>query len=95
LKLDINSHLKRTHIKFKAIRRYFQKKVAGLSLPDYTTLIVFAVITGIAAGLAAVFFHESIVFFNRLFFKQTTEGLFLLGTAAIILLPALECLYRQ
>lgn len=94
MKLDIDRPLKRTYLKFRKFRGYLKEKVANLSIPDYTTFTVFAVITGIAAGLAAVFFHESIVFFNKLFFKQTTEGLFFLGTAAVILLPAIGMLIQ-
>jgi len=94
LKLDIDRPLKRTYLKIRKIRVYLKEKVANLSIPDYTTFTVFAVITGIAAGLAAVFFHESIVFFNKLFFKQTAEGLFFLGTAAVILLPAIGMLIQ-
>ncbi len=94
MKLDIDRPLKRTYLKFRKFRGYLKEKVANLSVPDYTTFTVFAVITGIAAGLAAVFFHESIVFFNKLFFKQTTEGLFFLGTAAVILLPAIGMLIQ-
>ena len=94
MKLDIDRPLKRTYLKFRKFRGYLKEKIANLSIPDYTTFTVFAVITGIAAGLAAVFFHESIVFFNKLFFKQTTEGLFFLGTAAVILLPAIGMLIQ-
>jgi CIC family chloride channel protein len=36
-----------------------------------------------------VFFHLSIDFFNRIFFEKTKEGLYFLGTAAVILLPAI------
>jgi CIC family chloride channel protein len=94
LKLDIDRSLKRTYLKFRKFRGYLKEKVANLSIPDFTTFTVFAVITGIAAGLAAVFFHESIVFFNKIFFKQTAEGLFFLGTAAVILLPAIGMLIQ-
>jgi CIC family chloride channel protein len=66
-----------------------QKTIAALSVPDYTLFPVLAVLTGAAAGLASVFFHECIEFFNKLLFEQTAEGLFFLGTAAVILLPAI------
>ena len=94
MKINIDRPLKRTYLKIKKFRGYLKEKVANLSIPDYTTFTVFAVVTGIAAGLAAVFFHESIVFFNKLFFKQTTEGLFFLGTIAVILLPAIGMLIQ-
>ena len=64
-------------------------KVVGLNVPEYTTFTIFAVITGALAGLAAVFFHNSIEFFNDLFFKKTAEGLFFFGAAPVILLPAI------
>ncbi|MBZ0201025.1 MAG: chloride channel protein, partial [Ignavibacteriaceae bacterium] len=50
---------------------------------------MFSVIIGLVAGLATVLFHHSIDFFNRVFFEQTAGGLFFLGTAAVIVLPAL------
>lgn len=64
-------------------------KVVGLNVPEYTTFTIFAVVTGALAGFAAVFFHNSIEFFNVLFFNQTAEGLFFFGAAAVILLPAI------
>ena len=75
-------------------RSYIQEKIAKLSFPDYTVFSVFAVIIGAAAGLAAVIFHNAIDFFNELFFEQTTEGLFFLGVAAVILLPAIGMLIQ-
>jgi CIC family chloride channel protein len=58
-------------------------------LPEFTTFSIFAVIVGVISGLASVFFHNSIEFFNRLFFEQTAEGLYFLGAAAVIVLPAI------
>jgi CIC family chloride channel protein len=89
VKSKIDSSLKRTFIRFKMLQGYLQKKLAALAVPDYTIFIAFAVVTGIIAGLTAVLFHESIVFFNKIFFEQTTEGLYFLGAAAVILLPAI------
>lgn len=76
-------------VKSKKIKRKFQKRFANLSLPEYTNFVIFSIIIGIAAGLAAVLFHHSIDFFNRLFFEQTAGGLFFFGTAAVIVLPAI------
>ncbi|MCH7724020.1 MAG: hypothetical protein IIC76_11930 [Bacteroidetes bacterium] len=50
MKLDIDRPLKRTYLKFKRFRGYIKEKVTNLSIPDYITFTVFAVITGIAAG---------------------------------------------
>jgi len=44
--------------------------------------------------LAAVLFHDSIEFFNKVFFEQTAEGLFFLGAAAIIIIPAIGMLIQ-
>lgn len=79
----------------KQIRTSFQRMLAKFAFPDYTFFIFFAVLIGAAAGLAAVFFHNSIEFFNKIFFEQTTEGLFFLGTAAVIILPAIGMLIQS
>ena len=76
-------------VKAKKLKHNFQERFANLSLPEYTYFIIFSIIIGIAAGLAAVLFHHSIDFFNRLFFEKTAGGLFFLGSAAVIVLPAI------
>ncbi|MBK7630000.1 MAG: chloride channel protein [Ignavibacteriales bacterium] len=60
-----------------------------IAFPEYTFFSFYAILIGAAAGLAAVFFHLSIEFFNNVFFEKTKEGLYFLGTAAVILLPAI------
>ena len=50
---------------------------------------------GVLAGLAAVLFHKAIDFFNKIIFEQTTEGLFFLGAAAVIVLPAIGMLIQS
>lgn len=82
------------NLRLISFRNYLQKKLKKISVPDYTIFTVLAVITGAIAGLSAVFFHNSIQFFNNLFFKQTAGGLFFLGTAAVILLPAIGMLIQ-
>lgn len=74
---------------FRAHLKNIQKKISNLNIPDYASFSIYALIVGIAAGFAAVLFHNSIEFFNRLFFNQTTEGFYFLGSAAVILIPAL------
>lgn len=63
-------------------------------LTDYAAFSFFSVIIGIAAGFAAVLFHNAIEFFNNVFFEQTKEGLYFLGSAAVILLPAIGMLIQ-
>ena len=89
-----NSQFLKFFIKSRSLRRDLQKRLAKLSLPDYTTFTIFSVIIGIIVGLAAVFFHNSIEFFNRIFFEQTAEGLFFLGAAAVVVIPAIGMLIQ-
>jgi CIC family chloride channel protein len=60
-----------------------------LAFPEYTLFSFYAILIGVAAGLSSVIFHLSIVFFNDFFFGRTTQGLFFLGAAAVILIPAI------
>ncbi len=65
-----------------------------IAFPEYTVFIIYAIIVGAAAGLAAVIFHKGIDFFNKVFFDTTAEGLYFLGAAAVILLPAIGMLIQ-
>ena len=82
-------------LRAKASKGFFRTKLAKINLPDYTTFSIFAVIIGALAGLASVVFHDSIEFFNQIFFEQTAEGLFFLGAAAVIVLPAIGMLIQS
>ena len=82
-------------LRAKASKGFIRKKLAKINLPDYTTFSVFAVIIGALAGLSSVIFHDSIGFFNQIFFEQTTEGLFFLGAAAVIVLPAIGMIIQS
>ncbi|HOJ17466.1 MAG: CBS domain-containing protein [Ignavibacteriales bacterium] len=65
-----------------------------INLPDYTKFLIISVFIGGAVGFAAVIFHRSIEFFNRLFFEQTAGGLYFLGAAAVITIPAIGMLIQ-
>lgn len=52
--------------RLKNIHRIFER----IKLPDYSVFSFFAIITGAAAGLAAVLFHNSIEFFNEQIFVE-------------------------
>ncbi|MFC2135992.1 chloride channel protein [Bacteroidota bacterium] len=77
------------------IGRFLKSNFNKISSPEYTIFSIYAIFTGAIAGLAAVIFHNSIEFFNVLFFEQTAEGLFFLGTAAVIVLPAIGMLIQS
>jgi chloride channel protein, CIC family len=78
----------------KTIGEFFKKQLNKVVLPDYLSFTIYAIVIGMFAGLAAVLFHNSIEFFNKIFFEQTAEGLFFLGTAAVIVLPAIGMLIQ-
>lgn len=87
---------------FKKILKLLIKKVTLLqgrlghiNMPEYTVFAGYAVLTGVIVGLAAVFFHESIEFFQHLFFHTGLENLSVLGGIAIILLPAIGMLIQS
>lgn len=88
-----NSYL-RSIIRAKIVREYVEKKLSKIALPDYLTFSIYAILIGACAGLASVLFHNSIEFFNKVFFEQTAEGLYFLGAAAIIVLPAIGMLIQ-
>jgi len=79
----------------KIIREHIQSWIAKIPFPDYTVFSFFAVIVGAITGLAAVLFHKAIEFFNYLFFEQTAGGLFFLGAAAVIVIPAIGMLIQS
>lgn len=76
-------------------RRRFQEKLGKLGLPDYTVFSFLSIITGAAAGAAAVFFHKAVHFLNGIFFDEGTKLLFFLGGFAIILMPAIGMLIQS
>lgn len=79
----------------KSFKRFIQRIWIRISLPEFATFSIFAIIIGAIAGFASVLFHNSIEFFNQIFFEQTTEGLFFLGSAAVIILPAIGMLIQS
>ncbi len=94
----MNSDKKKSFLKIylwaKSLRTFLQAQFQKLTLPDYLSFTIYAILIGVFAGLASVLFHKSIDFFNRLFFEQTAEGLFFLGAAAVIVLPAIGMLIQ-
>ena len=97
-KYNLNQEKKNSSLKSfllaKTIGEFIQKQLKKLALPDYLSFTIYSIIIGMFAGLAAVLFHNSIDFFNKIFFEQTTEGLYFLGVAAVIVLPAIGMLIQ-
>jgi len=65
--------------------------LAKFAFPDYTFFIFFAVIIGAAAGLAAVFFHNSIEFFNTVFLNKPLKDSSFLVLLLLYSFLQLEC----
>jgi CIC family chloride channel protein len=95
LKKEQKNYLISSLNRAKAFREFLQAQVARVPFPDYTVFSIFAVIIGAVTGLAAVLFHHSIEFFNVLFFEQTAEGLYFLGAAVVIVIPAIGMLIQS
>jgi len=92
-KNTIKKIMKKKHVVLKEKLNVFNtKKILDY---DYTSYVIYSVIMGIVVGFATVIFHESIDFFNELFFKQTAKGLYFLGAAAVIALPAIGMLIQS
>lgn len=73
----------------------FQEKIDKFSMPQYTVFSVLAVITGAVVGLAAVIFHETIAFFEDLFFDPRAATWLYLGGAVVIFVPAIGMLIQS
>ncbi len=80
---------------FHNILSNIQKFVNRVALPDYTLFSIFALVTGVVAGLGAVLFHETIAFFSTLLFSNANKQLFYFDGAFFILLPAIGMLIQS
>ncbi|MBZ0178165.1 MAG: chloride channel protein [Melioribacteraceae bacterium] len=78
------------------VREFVSNRISRLSMPEYTVFAVYAIITGAAVGLAAVFFHKAIDFFTYVFFEIAAGELeVILGAAAVILIPVIGMLLQS
>lgn len=86
--MNINLHKKISlfYSKLNRIKQSFQRGLSKLPIPDYVLFSVYAIFTGAVAGLAAVLFHESIIFFTDFFFSDTPSYLYLIVPAIGMLL---------
>jgi len=75
--------------KFSRIRLLFQKGVKSLPVPEYARFSAFAILTGALAGIMAVLFHEAILFFTELSFKNTPRILYIIVPAVGMLILSL------
>lgn len=88
-----------TATKILRIFRYWQirfhRLVSRAGLPNYTLFTIFSIITGMAAGLVAVFFHDAIDLFHKLFFDHGVHLLSFLGVGAVVAIPAVGMLLQS
>lgn len=73
------------------VKKFFSQTIRN----NFLLNIIYAIVIGIAVGLSAVIFLNSIEFFNELFFHKTASGLFFLGAAAVIFIPAIGMLIQS
>lgn len=70
-------------------RRLFQKGIKHIPIPEYAMFSIFAILTGAIAGLAAVLFHETVVFITEISFNNTPHILYILIPAVGMLILSL------
>jgi CIC family chloride channel protein len=80
---------------FHNIVLVIQNLLANIALPDYTLFSIFALVTGLVAGLGAVLFHETIEYFSSLLFNPSNKRVFFFDGAFFIVLPALGMLLQS
>ncbi len=90
----MNKKISRYKRQLRLIRLKWAKRINNSGIPDYVLFSIFSIIAGGAAGLAAVLFHETIRFFNFLFFVKLLRILGFLGGIAIIFIPVLGMLIQ-
>lgn len=91
----MNKHKLHIYRTFYIVKSNITKFLNRIALPDYTMFSLFALITGIVAGLGAVLFHETIEFFSNLLFNNSNKNLFLFDGAFFIVLPAIGMLIQS
>ncbi len=82
----------RLYVKSRNLKRELQKKSSKIFAAEYTTFTFISITIGILVGLGATLFHDSIEYFNRIFFSKSAGGFFFLGAAIVILIPTLGML---
>ncbi len=71
------------------LKLLFQKKLSNIPIPEYALFSIYAILTGAIVGLAAVIFHESIVFITNLSFNNIPNYLYFLVPAIGMLILSL------
>jgi CIC family chloride channel protein len=79
---------------FSSFRYSTQEFFARNEFPEYTVFSVLAIITGATVGLAAVFFHELIHFFDKLFFDIILNKFVFIGIGVVIAIPVIGMLLQ-
>jgi CIC family chloride channel protein len=71
--------IKNLNLFYKRINKFkllFQKSVNSIPIPEYALFSIYAVFTGAIVGLAAVLFHESILFVTEISFSNFPPHLY-------------------
>ena len=84
----------RLFVKSRNFKREIQKKLSKIFVAEYTTFTFISILIGILVGLGATLFHDAIDYFNEIFFSKSAQGFFSMGTAFVILIPAVGMLVQ-
>ena len=82
----INPHFAKRLTKFKL---KFQNLLNNIPIPEYALFSIYAIFTGAIVGLAAVLFHESILFVTEISFSSFPSYLYFIVPALGMLILAL------
>lgn len=75
--------------KANKLKLIFQKKLIQIPIPEYALFSIYAILTGAIVGLAAVLFHESIIFITEISFGNIPHYLYFLVPAIGMLILAI------
>ncbi len=67
-------------------RMLFQKGIKNIPIPEYALFSIYAILTGAIAGLAAVLFHETVIFITELSFSNTPQIFYIIIPAVGMLI---------
>ncbi len=67
--------------KLNRLKYLFQNKIYHIPVPEYVLFSIYAILTGAVVGLAAVLFHEAIIFITHLSFSSIPKYLYFLVPA--------------
>ena len=80
---------------FSSLRYSLQGLLSKHDFPEYSVFSILAIITGASVGLAVVFFHKLIGFFEYVFFDFLLNNFLFIGVGVVIAIPIIGMLLQS